>query len=158
MQQSHRESKTSLYQEPLFIELLDREIARSRRYARPLSLIMGWCTQGSPFSKDHLDTWSRLARDVDFGATLGEAPRLVMVLPETDRAGASVVAERFRRAFGSEPSESSDPEAPALAVVSYPYHGSTSEALLRSAEDLAGRPGDQISVGSFRKIVEGDRL
>ncbi len=120
---------------------------------------MGCSVRGGALSQEHLDNWSRLARDVDFGASLQDGSRLVMVLPETDRAGASVVAERFRRAFGSELAEMSGQESLAgLGVVSYPHHGSTSEALLSSAEDLIKDSTEQISVGSFTKIAQGDRF
>ena len=115
------------------MELLEREVARARRYARPLSLILG-ADLGSELSQARLSSaWMALARDVDFGAYSQERG-WVMVLPETGRSGASFVAERFRRGLELE----LGPSLPVLAVVTYPFHGGTAEALLSTAAELTG--------------------
>lgn len=90
-----------------FIEALDREVERSDRYARPLSLVL--------LDLDHFkkvnDTWGHAAgdevlrdaaramravcREIDLPARLG-GEEMVILLPETDAEGARVVAERVR--------------------------------------------------------------
>lgn len=127
------------------MELLEREVSRARRYARPLSLILG-VDLGSDIPHDRLSAaWMALARDVDFG-TYCQDRGWVMVLPETGRSGASFAAERFRRGLELELGSS----LPVLAVVTYPFHGASAEALLDTAADLAGAAGlGTVVVGEF---------
>jgi hypothetical protein len=115
------------------MELLEREIARARRYARPLSIILG--RPRAEISDEILTQgWMALARDVDFGSRL-DASRWAMALPETGRAGASVAAERFRRGLETLAGPAGCPLT--LGVVTHPYHGATSIALLDSADNLS---------------------
>lgn len=138
---------TGLYPEDLFLELLEREVARSRRYARPLSVLMG-CPGGEIALDLEVMTlgWMSLARDVDFGARL-DGGRWVMALPETGRAGASVAAERFRRGLDALLADSGG--SLALGVVSHPYHGGSAVALLEAAARLLGETGPSTAIAEF---------
>ena len=99
--------------------------------------------------------WSSLARDVDFSARMSPG-RLLTVLPETDRPGASVTAERFVRAFAKGPGSGLQAQ-PRLGVVTYPLQGRTVDELLINAEiqadrstlgNMKGRAVGAIAVGS----------
>lgn len=128
------------------MELLEREIARARRYARPLSVILG-STAGLGISSERVCAiWMALARDVDFGSYRGD-DSWAMVLPETGRSGASFAAERFRRGFEGELGSA----LPALAVVTYPFHGASAEALLDKASELCAATSlGTVKVGELR--------
>ena len=99
---------TGLYNKRYFLEAVDREVARARRYTRPLALIM--------IDIDHFkninDTYGHLAGDhilKELGEILKSRVRreelvvryggeeLVILLPETDREGAFKVAELMRQ-------------------------------------------------------------
>lgn len=106
---------TGLYVKRYFLELLAGELRRSIRYERPLSLLM--C------DIDHFkrinDTYGHPAGDVVLGSItrrLSVATRegidligryggeeFAVMLPETDEEMAWVIAERLRKAVGSEP-------------------------------------------------------
>jgi diguanylate cyclase (GGDEF)-like protein len=101
---------TGIYNRRNFYEKLSQEIARAGRHKRPLSLLM--------FDVDHFksynDTHGHLAgnrilervgriiseetREVDFGFRYG-GDEFTVILPETSKENAMVVAERIRKAF-----------------------------------------------------------
>jgi len=98
---------TNLHNKRYFIEALDREVARARRYRRPLSLIM----IDIDFFKKVNDTYGHLAGDhilKELGELLKSRVRreeivsryggeeLAILLPETDKEGAVNVAEQMR--------------------------------------------------------------
>lgn len=143
---------TGLYSPALFLELLEREVARARRYARPLSVILGRPEPGWDEPEEWRHGWMALAREVDFGACL-DPERWVMALPETGRAGASVAAERFRRGLQAlcNPIDSEFPSL-ALGVVTHPYHGKSAIALVESADRLAKMAQDAVSVGGLDRV------
>ncbi len=128
------------------MELFEREVARARRYARPMSVIVG-TSSGLEVEPERVSrVWMALARDVDFGCCRGDRS-WVMVLPETGRSGASFAAERFRRGLEVELGAA----LPALAVVTYPFHGAGAEALLEKAAELCRTAGlGSVTVGEFR--------
>jgi hypothetical protein len=137
------------------MELLAREVARARRYARPLSLILGRPKDEGGLAGDVMaQGWMALARDVDFGARLDDL-RWAMALPETGRAGASVAAERFRRGLETLSGTGSCPVT--LGVVTHPYHGASATALLESADNLSRQTDSTVAVAEFPK-PGGDTL
>lgn len=93
-----------------FQEKLDEEIARANRHDLPLSLLMIDVDRfkqyndsfGHPAGDDVLQRVARLleekARTIDFVARYG-GEEFAIILPNTDRQGAFILAERFRRAF-----------------------------------------------------------
>lgn len=100
---------TQLFINRYFHQKLEEEIARSRRYKRPLSLIMTDIDFFKKFNDTYghqqgdavLQTTSRLfrqcARDVDIPCRYG-GEEFAVILPETDTAGALEAAERIRKA------------------------------------------------------------
>jgi diguanylate cyclase (GGDEF)-like protein len=100
-----------------FMETLDREVERSQRYGRPLSLVLIDLdhfkgvndTHGHAAGDDVLraaaDALRSVCRDVDLAARLG-GEELAILLPETDSAGARVVAERTRERIEAVPHRS----------------------------------------------------
>jgi len=103
---------TGLYNRAYMEESLDRELARTRRYMRPLSILM--------FDIDHFkdinDTFGHLAGDEvlrnialliqssarkqDLAARYG-GEEFILILPETGQEVASVLAERLRAKVAS---------------------------------------------------------
>jgi two-component system, cell cycle response regulator len=95
---------------------LDSEIARSRRYGRPVSaLLLGFDDyQGLRYQlgRDHCDGWmARMANECK-GALRGadrmfrmDADEFVMLLPETDLKGAKIVADRLAELIRSVPAQ-----------------------------------------------------
>jgi len=101
---------TGIYNRRHFYDKLSQEIARADRHQRPLSLLM--------FDVDHFksynDTHGHLAgnrilervgrivseeiREVDMGFRYG-GDEFTLILPETSKENARVVAERIRKAF-----------------------------------------------------------
>jgi diguanylate cyclase (GGDEF)-like protein len=107
---------TGIHNKRSLLEFLDRELARSLRYQRPLSILM--------FDIDHFKSVNdemghlggdfalrELTRRVKDGIRKEElfarygGEEFVVVLPETDRAGAISTAERIRSLVESRPFE-----------------------------------------------------
>jgi len=99
---------TQIYNKRYFIESLERELARAKRYGRALSLIMF----DIDFFKGINDTYGHLAGDhilkelaqLVKGRTRSEeivarygGEEFVVLVPETDNAGATALAEQLRK-------------------------------------------------------------
>jgi diguanylate cyclase (GGDEF)-like protein len=107
-QLAFRDGLTGLYNHRYFQETLDREIARVRRYGRPLSLLLFDIdffkkindTFGHPTGDQVLinlaQSVSRAMRPTDIIARYG-GEEFAVILPETNLAGMKVFAERLRR-------------------------------------------------------------
>ncbi|MBM3249227.1 MAG: GGDEF domain-containing protein [Candidatus Omnitrophica bacterium] len=102
-----RDGLTGLYNHKYFMLRLDEELQRSKRYSRSLSLLM----VDIDYFKRYNDIHGHLAGDrvlADLGRTLRRFSRRVdivaryggeefaMLLPETRKAGAGILAERLR--------------------------------------------------------------
>ncbi len=99
---------TKLYVHRYFQLLLEKEIERSRRYNRPLALVMIDIdnfklfndTYGHPVGDEVLKGVARILREkirsVDMAARYG-GEEFVLILPETDAAQALSVCEKVRR-------------------------------------------------------------
>ena len=106
---------------------LPEEINRASRYGRPLSLIMcdidrfknvndsrGHVT-GDSVLKLVVDSIQKaLRKDIDWAARYG-GEEFLIVLPETDREGAWVVAERLRQMMAEKPIKTEDHEVAVTA-------------------------------------------
>ena len=103
-----RDGLTNLHNHRFFQENLQREMARTKRYGHPLSLVMF----DIDFFKDVNDTYGHPAGDqvlVNLANAITGAVRpsdivsryggeeFTVILPETDRIGMRVFAERLRR-------------------------------------------------------------
>lgn len=130
---------------------LDEEIERARRYSKDVSFIMLDVDDFKRFN----DTQGHIAGDAalaDLGAVLRASVREVdvvaryggeefsVILPETDGAGAFVVAEKIREAVATHAFADSDGQRSchmtvSLGLATYPHHARDKESLLRLADD-----------------------
>jgi diguanylate cyclase (GGDEF)-like protein len=133
-----------------FTVTVGKEVERAVRFERPLALLL--------LDLDHFklvnDVWGHprgdavlvelaarvrsQVRDVDTLARYG-GEEFVVVLPETDRAGAVQAAERIcaavrRRPFGEDGEQPIDVTL-SLGIAVFPDHGTSSTALLRRADE-----------------------
>ncbi len=133
-----------------FTVTVGKEVERAVRFDRPLALLL--------LDLDHFklvnDVWGHprgdavlvelatrirsQVRDVDTLARYG-GEEFVVVLPETDRAGAVQAAERIcaavrRRPFGEDGEQPIDVTL-SLGVAVFPDHGTSSSVLLRRADE-----------------------
>jgi diguanylate cyclase (GGDEF)-like protein len=139
-----------------FMEALELEVERSERYHRPLSLIsldMDHFKEvndthghgaGDEVLKEAAQVLRSVCRDVDLPARLG-GEELALLLPETDAAGARIVAERIREriAAGAHTSLNGQPfRVTASLGVATAREESTGEALLQAADQALYRAKD----------------
>lgn len=130
---------------------LDEEIERAKRYHKDLSFVM---IDADDFKRFN-DTNGHIAGDdalAEIGVVLRSVVREVdvvcryggeefsVVLPETDAAGAFVVAEKLREAVACHRFVGGDKERTesitiSLGVATYPIHAQDKESLLRCADD-----------------------
>jgi len=103
----------------------EEEIGRSTRYGQPFTVVT--MTPGPSGSLEGARfALKQLLRQVDFGGDLGN--KLAAVLPQTERAGALVVADRLRDVV---------PDA-VIRVAQYPVDGATLSHLLGDDEWRTG--------------------
>jgi diguanylate cyclase (GGDEF)-like protein len=93
-----------------FMAALRKELGRARRYNRPLSVVLvdldSFTELNARFGQEACDkflqstarTLDRVMRDVDFLARIG-GDEFAVLLPETNRTGGAIVAERTRAAI-----------------------------------------------------------
>lgn len=130
---------------------IDREIERARRYGKHFSLLMMDVDEFKSFNDRHghvagdealaelARVMERSVREVDLVARYG-GEEFSVVLPETDAAGAFVVAEKLRESV----SEHLFPDAHgerrcqltiSVGLSTFPTYGNDRESLLREADD-----------------------
>jgi len=142
---------TGLYNYRFLQQRLDEEIERAKRYDKDLSLLMLDVDDFKRFN----DTHGHIAGDralADLGRVLRANVREVdvvcryggeefsIVLPETDAAGAFVVAEKVREAIAHHPFLDADEQPGVQVTVSvglatFPAHAKDKESLLKMADD-----------------------
>jgi diguanylate cyclase (GGDEF)-like protein len=128
---------------------LGHEIERATRFHRPLALLMLDLDRFKQINDQHghpagdavlIELARRMraeVREVDTVARYG-GEEFVIVLPETDAAGAASTAERLRHSIRSAPFriEGIDLHVTAsIGVAVFPEHGATPSDLLRSTDD-----------------------
>lgn len=142
---------TPVYNLRYLLRKLDREVRRSKRYNRPLS-IMIVAIGGLPkikaefgdqielnaliFAADHLNAATRT--DIDMVARYGE-DRFIIVLPETPGSGAVIVADRIRKKFLDLPFQHQWHKLwveTSIGIAYFPAHGTAAQELVAKA-DLA---------------------
>lgn len=132
------DSLTGIYNRRTFINLAEAELARSQRYSQPLALLL--------IDLDHFkninDTYGHLTGDrvlrqlrtvVEpcmrshdiFGRYGGE--EFCILAPETSREGATILAERLRKALADHPMQTTD--GPPISIT-----GSIGVTCLQSAD------------------------
>jgi diguanylate cyclase (GGDEF)-like protein/PAS domain S-box-containing protein len=142
---------SGLYNQRHFYATLSQEIARSRRYGHPLSLI---CIDMDKFKTvndtlghqegdnliTHLGSLIRNElRSADFGFRYG-GDEFMLILPQTDQKKAAIVAERLRKAFYDTASTTLQPRPQSLpcltlsiGIVLY-IDGDPEEQFIRSGD------------------------
>lgn len=159
---------TGLSNHRRFQERLDDEIAKVRRYGRPVSLLLTDVdhfkgvndTYGHPVGDKVLKGISRIlkaeARDTDLPARYG-GEEFTVILPETDLDGAKVIAERIRRKV--EETTFQTELGPlkvtlSLGVATFPVHGDEKQEVIDAADQalyVAKRGGRNRVVCAERK-------
>ncbi len=142
---------TGLFNYRYLQQRLDEEIERARRYHKDLSLLMIDADDFKLFNDEygHIAGDHALAdlahvlktstREVDVVARYG-GEEFSIILPETDAAGAFVVAEKIREAVAEHPFKDIE-DAPArqvtisVGLATFPTHAKDKETLLRLADD-----------------------
>jgi len=147
VERSQRDALTGLANHRHFWESLEVEVERSSRYQRPFSVVM----LDIDHFKNYNDTYGHLAGD---GALEGVAQviangcrssdlagryggeEFAIILPETERDGASTFAEKIRASIeGARFADGDQTELTAsLGVATYPTDGATATDLLQSAD------------------------
>ncbi len=152
---SVKDPLTELYNRRFLAERLPQEIKRASRYGRSLSLIMldidhfkeindthGHGTGDQVLKACAEVLQEAIRQDVDWAARYG-GEEFLLILPETDHAGALVVAERLRRHFAEEPLSVGDIQigfTASFGVSTYPHErhqGSLGAETLLEAADRA---------------------
>jgi diguanylate cyclase (GGDEF)-like protein len=141
---------TGLWNHRYFQLALAKETERAARFGRPLSLLMLDLDHFKQVNDEHghprgdgvlVETAGRLRdelREVDTIARYG-GEELVVILPETDLAGAQIVAERICAAVRDTPYGDADEEPLTITVsagiAAFPEHGATVGVLVRNADE-----------------------
>jgi diguanylate cyclase (GGDEF)-like protein len=139
---------TKLMVHRYFQLLLKNEIERSRRYNRPLSLVMldidnfkGFNdTYGHPMGDEVLKSVARILREnirsVDIAARYG-GEEFVLILPETDRRQAFIVGEKVRHKVEAMriPTDSRHLQVTiSLGIATFPEHALEKKELIAAAD------------------------
>ncbi len=162
-----QDAATGLFNRRYLMETGQHELARMRRYGSPLALIM--------LDVDHFkrvnDTWGHpvgdrvlqgmaqvmkaMVRDQDTAGRLG-GEEFAVVLPETDRAGVLIIAERMRAAVEANPLAMADDGTLVRVTVSIgvtevrPENDSFEEALMRADQALY-----KAKDGGRNRVIDG---
>jgi diguanylate cyclase (GGDEF)-like protein/putative nucleotidyltransferase with HDIG domain len=129
-----------------FQSVIDNELARAERGGHTFSLLLCDCDffkhlndrLGHNAGDEALQAIGRLLdvhkRRIDVAARVG-GEEFALVLPETDQHEAFIVAERLRSRFGQAFADQPVPLTMSLGVATYPVHGMSADALLRSSDE-----------------------
>lgn len=160
---------TGLLDSEAFGERLDDELKRAVRFQRPLALIMAtWSHQGPvAFDKRTVKSYGPVRqisaiikkglRDVDAAGRL-DGEIVAAVLPETDLAGARIVAERIcsdaeNYQFPGETLDDLIPLTVNVSIVSHPEHGTETQVLIAEARVALERAQHD----GYGLVYEGER-
>ncbi|MBX3170187.1 MAG: diguanylate cyclase [Candidatus Eremiobacteraeota bacterium] len=163
------DNMTGLLDAGVFQERLEEELKRAARFQRPLALLVAsWSHQGpQAFDRRTVKSYGPIRklstiikkglRDVDAAGRM-DGEILAAVLPETDLAGARIVAERIcREAENYEfPGESLDDLIKLtvnVAIVAHPEHGADAQVLIAEARVALERAQHD----GYGLVYEGER-
>jgi len=148
------------------MEVLENEVRRSRRLHHQFSVVMADVDlfkkyndefghpAGDVVLKRVAAIMREASRDVDFVARYGGEEFLIM-MPETELAGAAQFAERIRKKLGSEKLPDGKITL-SLGVAAFPMHGDAADQLIAEADAalyLAKRAGgDQVMAAARPKV------
>ncbi|MBU0951446.1 MAG: sensor domain-containing diguanylate cyclase [Elusimicrobia bacterium] len=145
-----RDGLTNIYNHRYFQEALRKELEKSAKYNRPLSLIFididnfkdyndkNGHVEGDDLLKEITQLFRENIRDVDILARYG-GEEFVIVLPETSRADAYQIAEKARKAvegytFKLAESQSQGRITVSMGVSAFPEDASSPETLIDIAD------------------------
>ncbi len=143
---SRTDPLTSVSNRRGFRELLDLELARARRGATRMTVMVGDMDHfrevndrassqvGDAALKRAAKVLGRTKRDIDGLARVG-GNEFALVLPDTNEHAAFMIAERLRTEIREEFARDVVPVTISFGVVNYPTHGETAAALLRAADE-----------------------
>jgi diguanylate cyclase (GGDEF)-like protein len=143
---------TGLYNRGFFLQALKREVLRARRHDLLLSLVMVDLDDFKRINdtRGHLEGDRVLMkaatligeslREIDIAARYG-GEEFAIILPETSRTGAAVVADRIRRRTASDfgRRRTAPPVTLSAGVAGYPEDAGTAEELIRRADEALYR-------------------
>jgi diguanylate cyclase (GGDEF)-like protein len=141
---------TNLYNQTHFFLLLRLQMKKSQRYQKSFSIIIfdvdhfknyndtNGHLKGSEVLKQMGDIMRRCFRSSDVLAKYG-GDEFVIILPESDKVGAFLAADRLREVVEEEPFEGREQQplgkiTLSLGISSYPEHGRNLEELLDHAD------------------------
>lgn len=145
---ANRDAHTGLYNFRFFWDYASQEIERTRRRGMPLSIIMADIDFFKRINDQHghragdevlvtlAHTMSQLVRTSDLVARYG-GEEFVLLLPDTDMDGSKSVANRLRTMISGQNVQFGDINinvTVSVGVSVYPEHGTSVEALIRSAD------------------------
>jgi len=177
-EQAGRDGLTGLHDGRSFRRAVQAELRRAKRYRQQVAVVLfdldDFLATNQRLGKLVCDRLLREAamllgnkiRDIDVAARPGE-DELALVLPETDRAGGLLVAERFRRELQAHFARREAGGAPvnltvSAGVATYPHDAADAETLLaRAAQALyqskgRGKNGIQAWLPERRRFVRFD--
>ncbi len=142
---------TDLYNYRYLQQRLDDEMGRAKRYGKTLSFLMIDVDDFKAINDTHGhlvgdavlaelgQVMKTTVREVDVVARYG-GEEFSVLLPETDAAGAFIVAEKIREAvalhkFLDEDGERTVHASVSIGLANFPVHADDKESLLRSADD-----------------------
>jgi len=147
-QQAVTDHLTGLYNHSYFQHFLSNELARAKRYQRPLSVVMldldgfkGYNDnfghpEGDRILKKVGEILQKNVRDSDIAARYG-GDEFILVLPETTIQKASTVAERIQDQFKEEiPDEPHSKLGISVGVASFPTIATSKSELIKIADDF----------------------
>ncbi len=144
---------TRLYTHRFFQERLSEEMSRARRYGHFISIVLTDIDHFKKFNdtyghqigdlvlRETAAVFKRMSRDVDIVARYG-GEEFVVVLPQTDKQGACIMAERLRRAV--EAHTYNTDKGPlkvtiSLGVATFPVDSEDKAELIRLADEALYR-------------------
>ncbi len=138
------DSFTGIYNRDFFMISLERELLRSRRNGRSVTLAMIGVDSSDIYHKNHgflpgtriikdLTTIivSTIRKEVDLAAHLGEDV-IALLLPNTDTKSAMVVIERIRSRFAAKNQNALNVS---IGLSTYPSDGDKSDTLIQKAQE-----------------------
>jgi diguanylate cyclase (GGDEF)-like protein len=132
---------TRLHNRSFFVELLHREVARSRRHHRLLSLVLLEVADGEVSDATVAEVATRAAavvRGSDLLCRLGEG-RFAAILPESEAAEAELLAARIVRSVSSRPVEGAGAVRIAAGVAELGRDDRAEDLVARAEADLERR-------------------